>query len=119
VNTGAQTLSNVPLASDYIATGTTGLPQHNVLSHKVMPNPFSSNAILQLNLPTEGRLRLNIYNYLGQQIVQLADGNYQAGYVQFEINQSDLPGNGAYFYAVELETSTGLMRSRGNILLIR
>ncbi|MBK9290166.1 MAG: S8 family serine peptidase [Bacteroidetes bacterium] len=119
VNINAQILNNVPLATDYIVSGTTGLNEPQNLTHKVYPNPFNNSTLLQVNLPAEGRLRVSIHNYLGQEVLRLADGYFPQGQAQFDIHQHQLPASGAYVYTVDLLTPSGWQRSKGNLILIR
>ncbi|MBK9290167.1 MAG: T9SS type A sorting domain-containing protein [Bacteroidetes bacterium] len=119
VNINAQILNNVPLATDYIVSGTTGLNEPQNLTHKVYPNPFNNSTLLQVNLPAEGRLRVSIHNYLGQEVLRLADGYFPQGQTQFDIHQHQLPASGAYVYTVDLLTPSGWQRSKGNLILIR
>jgi hypothetical protein len=75
--------------------------------------------LLQLYLPYEGRLSINVYNYLGQNLFTLAEGVYPNGNVQFEIKNSHLPAAGAYLYLINFETPYGLQQTKGNFLLIK
>ena len=61
------------------------------------PNPFNSSTIIKYNLPTESRIRLEIYDILGRQIATLEDGHKPAGYHQVIWNARDV-ASGMYFY---------------------
>ena len=44
------------------------------------PNPFNPETHFQLAVPKQGRVRLSIYNILGQEVAVLVDKNYRAGW---------------------------------------
>lgn len=64
------------------------------------PNPFNPSTTIRFSLPTETKLKINIYNMLGELVQTLADGNYEAGYHKVTFNASALP-SGAYIYRIE------------------
>jgi hypothetical protein len=64
------------------------------------PNPFNPSTTIQFSLPKETKLKINIYNMIGQLVRTLADGNYDAGYHKVTFNAVDLP-SGAYVYRIE------------------
>lgn len=64
------------------------------------PNPFNPITTIRFSLPTETRLKINIYNMLGELVQTLAEGNYEAGYHKVTLNASSLP-SGAYIYRIE------------------
>mgnify|MGYP000868159478 CR=1 FL=1 len=64
------------------------------------PNPFNPSTTIKFSLPTETRLKIIIYNMLGELVQTLAEGNYEAGYHKVTFNASNLP-SGAYIYRIE------------------
>jgi len=64
------------------------------------PNPFNPSTTIRFSLPKETRLKINIYNMLGELVETLAEGNYEAGYHKVTFNASSLP-SGAYVYRIE------------------
>jgi hypothetical protein len=64
------------------------------------PNPFNPSTTIQFSLPKETKLKINIFNMIGQLVRTLADGNYDAGYHKVTLNAADLP-SGAYVYRIE------------------
>jgi hypothetical protein len=77
----------------------TVMPTQYELSQN-FPNPFNPSTTIRFSLPTETRLKINIYNMLGQLLETLAEGNYEAGYHKVTFNASNLP-SGAYIYRIE------------------
>ncbi|HOJ06654.1 MAG: T9SS type A sorting domain-containing protein [Ignavibacteriota bacterium] len=74
------------------------------------PNPFNPSTTIRFSIPKETRLKINIYNMLGELVETIADGTYEAGYhkVTFSaIGGSASGGNafslpsGAYIYRFE------------------
>ena len=92
---------------------TFGKPTEFIL-HPVHPNPFNSITNLRFELPEVAKVKLNVYNMLGQEVVTLIDNdNMNPGYHQTYWNGADRTGkavaSGLYFYrfeAVGQETGT-------------
>ena len=64
------------------------------------PNPFNPSTTIRFSLPKETRLKINLYNMLGELVETLAEGNYETGYHKVMFNASNLP-SGAYIYRLE------------------
>ena len=72
-----------------------GLPAHYALlpSH---PNPFNSTTTVTIALPEASDLTVTVFNTLGQEVAQLANGPTAAGTHAFTFDASDL-SSGIYF----------------------
>jgi len=68
------------------------------------PNPFNPSTTIQYSLVKAERVRLGVYNLLGQEVATLFDGNQGAGEYRTVFNASKLT-SGVYFY--KLSTSSG------------
>lgn len=77
---------------------TRSLPQSPSLQQNY-PNPFNPSTTIRYGLPFRSRVRLTIFNMLGQLTATLADEEVDAGYYQIQWN----PGvvSGLYFYRLE------------------
>ena len=65
------------------------------------PNPFNPSTTIMFGLPKDGRVRLEVYNLIGQRIATLIDGEYkEAGYHEAVFNNGAL-GSGVYFYRLQ------------------
>ncbi|MCX6138775.1 MAG: T9SS type A sorting domain-containing protein, partial [Ignavibacteriales bacterium] len=66
------------------------------------PNPFNPNTVIEYSLPTDTRVRLAVYNILGQEVSTLADGSSKAGYYTINwngiSNDGSQVGSGVYIY---------------------
>ncbi|MCK9310796.1 MAG: T9SS type A sorting domain-containing protein [Bacteroidales bacterium] len=49
------------------------------ISTKCYPNPFSSEITISYNVPEEGKVRIDIYNSIGQLVSKVVDENLTAG----------------------------------------
>ena len=67
------------------------------------PNPFSEKTTIGFYLPASTNCKLTINDALGRTIKTL-EGEYQKGYHQIHIANSDLPTSGSIYYCI-LETS--------------
>ena len=86
----------------------------NVQFANVFPNPANAECTIRVSLGvdfTPQRLSVNIYNSLGQHIINLADGLYTSGDLHFTWNMLDAQGsevpNGMYI--ARIETQGGAM----------
>ena len=64
------------------------------------PNPFNPSTTIRFSLPAETKLKINIYNMLGELVETLAEADYEAGFHKVTFNASKLP-SGVYIYRIE------------------
>jgi photosystem II stability/assembly factor-like uncharacterized protein len=64
------------------------------------PNPFNPSTIISYTLPSASKIKLILYNTLGQTIKVLENGFKNAGSYSVNFNADDLP-SGIYFYKLE------------------
>jgi len=64
------------------------------------PNPFNPTTAIKFDLATAGNVRLNVYNYNGQLVRSLVDGQMDAGYHSVNFDASSLSA-GVYYYTME------------------
>jgi plastocyanin len=64
------------------------------------PNPFNAQTAIEYSLPQDSRVRIVIYNLLGQNIETLIDGSQPAGTHTAVWDASEVP-TGVYFYKIE------------------
>ena len=81
----------------------TAIPKQFALNQNY-PNPFNPSTRLQYALPVDSKVRLVVFNLLGQVVAELVNGVQAAGYNQVEWNASAF-SSGIYFYRLEA-TST-------------
>jgi hypothetical protein len=83
---------------DAVSTDNTILPQQFEL-HQNYPNPFNPSTTLRYALPMACRVKLQVFNVLGQQIAELVDAEQSAGEQSVEWT-ADVT-SGIYFYRLE------------------
>jgi hypothetical protein len=71
------------------------LPNEYMVS-AAYPNPFNPTATVSIALPETADLKVTVYNVMGQQVAELANGQFNAGVQTFTINGSNL-ASGIYF----------------------
>jgi hypothetical protein len=70
------------------------------------PNPFNSSTIIQFSLDKTGKISLEVYDILGQNVqVLINDENMAAGDHEFHFAAQDLP-SGIYFYRLTEDQRT-------------
>ncbi|MCI0515466.1 endo-1,4-beta-xylanase [candidate division KSB1 bacterium] len=77
------------------------------------PNPFNPTTTITFNLPRRSEVRLILVNMLGEKIMDLAAGNFEAGTHAIPLNAANL-SSGVYFYRFEVH---GLTTSKKLILM--
>ncbi len=73
------------------------------------PNPFNPETVISFNLPEVSRVRLGVYNTLGELIATLADGEFSAGQHALPFDGSRL-ASGIYFYRLETNQFSKTMK---------
>ena len=68
------------------------------------PNPFNSTTIIKYQIPIEGRVRINLFNILGEKILTLFEGEREKGTYSLSFSSNELP-SGNYFYSLECNSS--------------
>jgi photosystem II stability/assembly factor-like uncharacterized protein len=76
----------------------TGVIDHLILSQNY-PNPFNPSTFIRYSVPTAGKVKLTIYDMLGQTVDVLINEEQSAGYhgVEWRANVA----SGIYFYGIE------------------
>jgi hypothetical protein len=72
------------------------IPQKFAL-YQNYPNPFNPSTTISYDLPQRARVKLAIYNLLGQEVATLVDGEQEPGRYNINFDASGLP-SGIYFY---------------------
>jgi hypothetical protein len=63
------------------------------------PNPFNSTTMIRFSLPKASRIKLEIFNILGQKVTTLIDGSLQAGSYNLPWNATGV-SSGVYFLRI-------------------
>jgi len=64
------------------------------------PNPFNPSTLIKYGLPHEAKVKLEVYDVVGQRIAVLVDAKQPAGYHEAVFQNSALP-SGIYFYRLQ------------------
>lgn len=78
------------------------------------PNPFNPTTTIRYGLPKDERVRLEVYNVLGQRVRVLVDVNQKAGYHSVVFSGAAL-ASGVYFYRI----TAGSFASTKKMLLLK
>jgi len=71
------------------------------------PNPFNPSTRIKYSLPFESKVRIIIYNSLGQAVSELANGYEEAGTHEVSFNAAGL-SSGVYFYSLQTNSTDGV-----------
>jgi hypothetical protein len=66
------------------------------------PNPFNPTTTIKFALPIDSRVKINIYNSLGQLVETLVDKEMESGYHEVNFNASKL-ASGVYLYQLQVQ----------------
>jgi len=64
------------------------------------PNPFNPSTTIRYVLPQRSHVNLTVFNTLGQQVVQLVNGEMETGYHEVRFDGTGL-SSGVYFYRMQ------------------
>lgn len=103
----ARVLSVPPAASLAVEYMTPGAPlkaerdrQREEPLQQNFPNPFNPGTSITYTIPEAGKVRLAVYNLLGQEVALLVDAAQAAGTYTMQFENAKLP-SGVYFYRLQ------------------
>lgn len=82
---------------------------HNFQLSANYPNPFNSSTVITYVLPSEGRVRLAIYDSGGREVKRLVEGVIPSGRHYYNANLNSL-SSGTYFYSLKWNEQYELTR---------
>ncbi len=85
-----------------------GTPEQFELDQN-FPNPFNPTTSIRFNLPMDSNVKLNVFNVLGEEVVELLNENITAGYHSVNFDGSTL-NSGIYFYKLEANNFTQIRK---------
>jgi len=78
------------------------------------PNPFNPQTIIRFTLPSDARVKIEIFNILGQKVKNLVDQELSAGVKEISWDGKDSQGtevgSGIYFYRIKTREFTEVRR---------
>lgn len=78
------------------------------------PNPFNPTTRISFTIPEKSQIKLKVFDVLGREVTNLADGVYEAGKYEVIFDASKLP-SGIYFYNL----TTGTNSTTKKMMLIK
>jgi hypothetical protein len=84
------------------SSATAGTPSEYSLSQNY-PNPFNPTTNIGFDLPSASKVRLSVFNALGQQVLTVVDREFEAGRHSVQADLSSLP-SGVYLYRLQAGT---------------
>ncbi len=104
----------------YIPDGAKGLDESydDIIVHQNFPNPFNAGTRISFTLAKAAKVKVEIYNILGQKVLELFDGYKPAGLVVLDWDGRSVQGNsvtsGIYYFRI---SSGGYSDVRKMVLL--
>ncbi len=100
-------------AFDYSDLNAIEIPLAEILACSNYPNPFVQSTRIQLTLPYESDLKLDIYSVDGRLVKQLFKGKGQSGINQFDWTPENIQ-NGIYICKISFEGKTTYLKLMKN-----
>lgn len=69
------------------------------------PNPFNPSTKISFELPTDGNVKLSVFDNSGKQVQELVNGQKNSGYYSIDFNGSNL-ASGVYYYKLEFNSGS-------------
>ena len=82
------------------------------------PNPFNPETNIKFDLPEASKVRINVYNILGEKVAELLNKTVETGFHQVEFNGSNL-SSGTYIYRIEAQSSGQTFVQTKKMLLLK
>jgi len=106
--------------ANFSDTSLSTVPAYFGASHNY-PNPFNPTTTISFELRFESKVKIKIFNMLGQQVAMIFNSDLQAGNHQFSWNAIDPSGkilpSGVYFYRIEIQGNS--FKNRESIVLTK
>jgi len=71
------------------------------------PNPFNPTTKITFTLPKNSKVNLNVYNILGERVVELVNEEKKSGYYEYDFDGSRL-ASGMYIYKIQVYLTAGV-----------
>jgi hypothetical protein len=89
------------------------MPEEYVL-HQNYPNPFNPSTVITFDIPGNSYVSLKVYTSIGEEVTELAGGQYSAGRHTVRFDATELTC-GIYFYTIR----AGNFTTTKKLLLLR
>lgn len=73
------------------------------------PNPFNSSTTIKFSLNKNSRIKMDVYNMLGENIINLLDNQLEKGEYSFSVNFKDFP-SGNYLVSYQTEEINNVLK---------
>ncbi len=97
---GVEGWTHSPLIADEDVTEVIALPDRYEMT-TAYPNPFNPSTSIAISLPESSDLNVTVFNVMGQQVAELANGKFSAGQHDFSFDASNL-ASGLYFIQAQV-----------------
>lgn len=78
--------------------------------HAPYPNPFNSTVTLAYELPVESQIRIQVWNILGEQVMDVLNGRVSAGRHQLRVDGNSW-SSGLYIFTLEAAMGTRIQKA--------
>ncbi len=101
-----------------LVEGNVNGPEVFILSQNY-PNPFNPSTVIKFSLPIDSRVRIELFNTLGEKVDELTNRDYSVGNHEINFDASKL-SNGVYYYTINANGYDGItFSSTKKMVLIR
>ena len=104
---------HVYLNRPVVSAVTTALPQLNAAGNKLLvsvyPNPVKQKSLIELSIPENGNVRIDLFNLQGQKLANVYAGFLTKGSYNIHLDKENLPA-GVYMIRVNTKSSTSSIK---------
>ena len=73
------------------------------------PNPFNPATTIEFSLPKQANVKINVYNVVGQVVVELINRTMEEGYHEVQFTANDY-ASGIYYYRFKTSEFTSIKK---------
>jgi len=104
---------HVYLNRPVVSAVTTALPSLSAAGNKLLasvyPNPVKQKSLIELSLPENGNVRIDLLNLQGQKLMNIYTGFLTKGFHNIDLDKENLPA-GVYMIRVNTKSSTSSIK---------
>ena len=108
---------DIVISTEYIGPIVTGVAEHNLnynMKTETYPNPFTNTTKIEYALTEQEKVKIDVYNSLGNKITTIVDEPQDIG-EHFVVFNADYCSSGIYFFTIQ----TGEQINNGKMVLLR
>ncbi len=96
-------IDNIIIQPQFVAVNDENITPSKFVLNQNYPNPFNPSTIINYSLPSASKVKLQLFNSLGEQVGVLVNTTKNAGVYNYKLDASNF-ASGVYFYRISAES---------------